>query len=170
MSELVENDFEVVIFDPQKTHLHIDEFADLVLSIEGSDPVHGVRPTRCFPISSGDRFIALNAHDGGELGLVRDVAELNADSQKALRSELSRSYFRPQIQRVLSITEQYHVPRWQVETDRGPRIFEIRSSRRDMRVLGAGRILIRDADGNLYEVLDYRQLDPQSRALVETQV
>ena len=61
------------------------------------------------------------------------------------------------------------MPRWQVETDRGPRTFEIRSSRRDMRVLSAGRILIRDADGNLYEVPDYRQLDPQSRALVETQ-
>ncbi len=170
MTEPVENDFEVRIFDPQKTHLHIDEFADLVLHIEGSDPVHGVRPTRCFPISSGDRFIALNSHDGDELGIVRDVDEFDADSQTALRSELARSYFRPQIQRVLSITEQYHVPRWEVETDRGPRTFEIRSSRRDMRVLGAGRILIRDADGNLYEVFDYRQLDQQSRTLVETQV
>ncbi len=170
MSEFVENDFEVVIFDPKNIHLHIDEFADLVLGVEGSEPVRGVRLTRCFPISSGDRLIALNAHDGTELGLVRDVNELDSDSQKALRSELSRSYFRPQIQRVLSVTEQYHVPRWEVETDRGPRTFEIRSSRRDMRVLAAGRILIRDADGNLYEVLDYRQLDPQSRALVETQV
>ena len=166
----IESDFEVVLFDPHKTHLHIDEFADLVLREEGKDPVHGVRPTRCFPISSGDRYIALNTHEGKELGLVREVDELDADSQKALRSELSRAYFRPQIQRVHAITEQYHVPRWQVETDRGPRTFEIRSSRRDMRVLSAGRILIRDADGNLYEVPDYRQLDPQSRALVETQV
>lgn len=101
---------------------------------------------------------------------MRDIDELDADSQQALRSELDRSYFRPRITRIFAITEQYHVPRWDVDTDRGPRVFELRSSRRDMRVLAAGRVLIRDVDGNIYEIPDHRQLDSQSRTIIDTQI
>ena len=53
---------------------------------------------------------------------------------------------------------------------RDPRAFEIYSSRRDVRDLGGGRVLVQDADGNRYEIPDYRQLDPASRALVEEMI
>jgi len=158
------------LLDIRKIRLYLDEFADLVLEGHGDEPVRGVRTTRCFPISAGDRFIALSQNSGGEIGIVPNVDELDQISQQALRTELERSYFRPRITQIHSITEQYHVPRWDVETDRGPRIFELRSSRRDMRVLGGGRVLIRDVDGNLYEILDHRQLDPQSRTIIDTQI
>jgi hypothetical protein len=161
---------EVDLIDPQHIRLYLDEFADLVLEIEGKEVERGVCLTRCFPISAGERFIALRTHRGEELGIVRDVTELDAQSQQALRAELERSYFRPQITRVHAITERFHVPRWEVETDRGPRVFEIRSTRRDLRVLGGGRVLIRDADGNLYEIPDHRRLDPQSHAIVEEHI
>jgi hypothetical protein len=54
-----------------------------------------------------------------------------------------------------------------VETDRGRRVFELHSSRRDIRVLPGGRVLVRDADGNLYEIPDVRRLDVASHAFVE---
>ena len=95
---------------------------------------------------------------------------LDAESGGVLAAELERTYFRPEITAVHAITEQYHVPTWQVDTDRGPRRFEIRSSRRDIRIMPHCRILIRDADGNHYEIPDYRRLDQASRALVENQV
>lgn len=53
---------------------------------------------------------------------------------------------------------------------RDPRAFEIYSSRRDVRDLGGGRVLVQDADGNRYEIPDYRRLDPASRALVEEMI
>lgn len=37
-------------------------------------------------------------------------------------------------------------------------------------VLTAGRVLIRDADGNPYEIQDYRRLDPASQELIEGQI
>ena len=165
-----DNSLSTGLFAAESIRLYLDEFADLVLEIAGQEPVHGVRTTRCFPISSGDRFIALRAHKGEELGIVRDVDELDTDSQQALRSELDRCYFRPRITRIFAITEQYHVRRWDVDTDRGPRVFELRSSRRDMRVLAGDRVLIRDVDGNLYEIPDHRQLDSQSRTIIDTQI
>ena len=161
---------ELDLLDPGQTRLYADEFDDLVLEIEGHKPQRGVRVVRCFPISAGDRFIALRTPKGEELGIVEDLAALDRESRNALENELARIYFRPEITAVHAITEQYHIPRWQVDTDRGPRTFELRSSRRDIRVLARGRVLIRDADGNHYEIPDYRRLDLASRALVENQV
>ena len=89
---------------------------------------------------------------------------------EAVEEELERAYFSPHIQRIVNVTVANRVPRWEVETDRGPRAFEIYSSRRDIRHLGGGRVLVQDADGNRYEIPDYRLLEPASRALVEEMI
>jgi len=36
--------------------------------------------------------------------------------------------------------------------------------------LAGDRVLIRDVDGNLYEIPDHRQLDSQSRTIIDTQI
>ena len=161
---------ELNLLNPDSTRLYRDQFSDLVLEIKSGEPVAGIRVVRCFPLTAGDCFIALRDRDNRELGIVEDLAALDAKSGRALAAELERAYFRPEITAVHAITEQYHVPTWQVDTDRGPRRFEIRSSRRDIRIMPHCRILIRDADGNHYEIPDYRRLDQASRALVENQV
>ncbi len=161
---------ELNLLDPTTARLYHDEFDDLVLEVAGRDPKRGILVVRCFPISAGDRFIALCTPNKKELGIVENLAALDPDSRKTLADALARAYFRPQITAVYTITEEHHIPRWQVYTDRGPRTFDIRSSRRDIRVLSQGRVLIRDADGNQYEIPNYRRLDVDSRALVEDQV
>ena len=97
------------------------------------------------------------------LGVALELAGLRVEA------ELERSYFTAAIVRVEAIEVEYHVPTWTVATNRGPRRFELRSSRRDLRVLG-WRVLIRDADGNRYEIPDLRRLDEASRALVDQHV
>ena len=135
----------------------------MTLELKG-DVVHKhVSAIRAFPLTDRDHFIVLKDTDGKELGIVRNLSDLEPKSQRLLAGELDRAYFTPRILQVNAIEEQFHVPKWDVETDRGPRVFEIRS-------LGAGRILIRDADGNCYEIPDYRKLDPLGRALVEGQI
>ena len=161
---------ELNLLDPGSTRLYRDSFNDLVLEIAGGEPVVGIRVVRCFPLTAGDRFIALRDRDNSEVGIVEDLAALDDESSAVLAAELERAYFRPEITAVHAISEQYHVPAWQVDTNRGPRRFEIRSSRRDIRVMPHCRILIRDADGNQYEIPDYRRLDQASRVLVENQV
>ena len=83
---------------------------------------------------------------------------------------LEEAYFVPVITRVEAIQVEFRIPRWEVETDRGVRSFEISSMRSDVRQLGNGRILIRDADGNRYEIPDRHKLDAASRALVDAQL
>jgi len=163
---------ELNLLDPGHVRIYRDAFEDLILEVEGDQVYREIQVLRSFPVSAGDRFIALRDSEGNELGIIRDISQLDRHSRRILEAELERVYFVPRITRVDTIVERFHIPRWEVETDRGPRAFEVRSGRhgRDVRILGGGRILIRDADGNQYEIPDYRRLDLASQALIESQI
>ena len=158
---------ELNLLDPSRIRLSLDDFEDLVLELDGEShsPITAHRP---FPLQDPNRLIQLKDADGEEIGLIPSLKDLDRESRKTLENALDQAYFMPQILRIDRIESNFHIPTWHVETDRGPRSFEIPSSRRDIRVLGEGRVLIRDADGNRYEIPDYRHLDPASRAFAET--
>ena len=169
MDEVYLLEQELNLFDAGEIRFHRDAFDDLVLE-RGEERFAGVQILRGFPHSDADRMISVRDSEGEELGIIASLAEVDADSRRLLEEELERAYFVPRITRVTGLVERFHVPKWEVDTDRGPRVFEVRSGRSDVRVLGGGRILIRDADGNHYEILDYRRLDPVSRNLIESQI
>ena len=163
---------ELSLLDPKRIRVFLDPFEDLTLEMEDRGILKPVTAVRAFPLTSPYRFVILKGQDGKEIGLIPDLADLDPASREFLSAELERIYFTPKILFVNAIEEEFHIPKWDVETDRGPRVFEVRSGRhnQDVRNLGSGRILIRDADGNQYEIPDYRELDPVSFALVETQI
>ena len=158
---------EVTYLDPDKARFFVDAFEDLNLELAGDQTYSRVRVKRAFPLTRDDCFIVVQDRKGKEIGSLARLDALDRDSRQAVEDELERAYFTPRIQRIAKVTVANRVPRWEVETDRGPRAFEIYSSRRDVRLLGDGRILVQDADGNRYEITDYRRLDPASQALVE---
>ena len=158
---------EVTYLDPDKARFFVDAFEDLNLELAGDQTYSRVRVKRAFPLSCDDCFIVVQDRKGKEIGSLARLDALDRDSRQAVEDELERAYFSPRIQRIAKVTVANRVPRWEVETDRGPRTFEIYSGRRDVRLLGTGRVLVQDADGNRYEIPDYRSLDPASRALVE---
>ena len=158
---------EVAYLDPDKARFFVDAFEDLNLELAEDQTYSRVRVKRAFPLTYDDCFIVVQDRDGKEIGSLARLDALDRDSRQAVEDELERAYFTPRIQRIAKVTTANRVPRWEVETDRGPRAFEIYSGRRDVRLLGDGRILVQDADGNRYEIPDYRRLDPASRALVE---
>ncbi len=161
---------ELDLLEPENLRIYRDEFEDLALELEDGRVIRRIAVQRAFPITTQDRFIVLRDAEGEEVGIIADISKLDRESKRALVRELERSYFTPKITQINSIEEQFHIPKWDVETDRGPRVFEIESSRRDVRVLGRGRVLIRDAYGNLYEIPDHRKLDTISRAMVEARI
>ena len=161
---------EVTYLDPDKARFFVDAFEDLNLELAGDQTYSRVRVKRAFPLTRDDCFIVVQDCDGKEIGSLARLDALDRDSRQAVEDELERAYFTPRIQRIAKVTVANRVPRWEVETDRGPRTFEIYSSRRDVRLLDAGRILVQDADGNRYEIPDYRRLEPASRALVEEMI
>ena len=164
---------ELKILDPKKLRIHKDEFNRLKLKIEGDREYPEINAIMSFPLTNSDHLISIIEVKGGkrdkEIGIVEDIRKLDSKSRKVLRSELKRAYFMPEITKVNRLKESHGVMKFDVETDKGHRVFETRY-REDIRKLPGGRVIIRDADGNRYEIKDYMKLDQRSASLIDTEV
>ena len=144
-------------------------FAELVIEFSDGTTYTSIEPVRSFPISDTMRYITIFDSDGNEIGVVEDVHKLNTISRDVLIEELKRRYFMPKITKINSLYGQFGVTTWQVETSQGDVEFGVRT-RFDIVTLENGRVLIKDADGNRYEIENYRKLDTKSYNLLQTQL
>ena len=157
-----------VVKEAQKTE-------GLCLVIKGGDD--GTQPAtytdvsvhQMFPLSQPDALIAFCDKFGNEIGVICDASKLDEGSRDVLAQELDMAYFVPTITRIDEIKEEYGITSWSVETNKGPRSFEVRS-RHDIRFMGGGRYIVRDMDGNRYEIPNMNALDAKSFGLLEMEV
>ena len=159
--------FYVNILDPRKIRICRDESGRLKLIFDNDEKVLIKRVVRAFPLTMPWRYIILIDENDREVGLLRDLGDLDETSMKVLKDELERVYFIPKIKKIHRIKEEFGVLIWETETDKGPRRFEV-TSRRDVKKMGKRRIIVRDADGNLYDIPDYADLDQKSIILLES--
>ena len=159
--------FSVNILDPRKIRIFRDESGRLKLIFDDNKEVLVRRVVRAFPLTMPWRYIILIDENGGEVGLLRDLKCLDEKSMKVLKEELERVYFIPKIKKIHRIKEEFGILIWETETDKGPRRFEV-TSRRNIKKMGKRRIILRDADGNLYDIRDYADLDQKSIIILES--
>lgn len=126
----------------------------------------GLEPHRLFPRSGANRYIALLDANGEQVAVIRNVDNLMPDSGNALTDALEEYYMIPRITKFLKMTEKFKIWMWTAETDKGVITFEIRNHIASVKPLYDGRVLIRDANDNRYEIPDYRQLDKNSRKML----
>lgn len=121
---------------------------------------------RLFPRSGGDRYLSLITHDGEPIAIIRDLSTLDHASAEAVRNALDEYYLIPKIKRFISMSEKFRIWMWTAETDRGIITFEIRNHVYSVKPLYDGRVLIKDADDNRYEIPDINKLDKASRKML----
>ncbi len=122
-----------------------------------------------FPLSSPGQLVTFCDRNGKEIGVITNAQQLDRLSREILQQELERAYFVPKITRILKIKEEFGLVHWEVETDKGPRRFQVQS-RYDIRAMGGGRHVVRDIDGNRYDIPEVDALDAQSRNLLELEI
>jgi hypothetical protein len=132
----------------------------------GAEEFDDVTVRRAFPLESADRFIGFFDTDGDELGILENPAGLDADSRVALDKQLALTYFLPKITAVTHIGEEFGVVHADVETTSGARHIEIRGIRSSIRVLSRNRALVEDAEGNRFELSDFRKLPKLTREIL----
>lgn len=122
---------------------------------------------RClFPLSDPEHYISL-LRDEKEVALIRDLAELDEASAKAVRDCLAEYYLIPRILHVFSVKDQYGTLVWTCETDRGPVTFRIKDRHNDIKFFHeTNRLLVRDSNDNRYEIPDTEALDPKTHHLL----
>ena len=146
-----------------------DPFRRLCVTVKDHATYLDLRPARVFPVSETADFISFLGPDDKEAVLLKDICRLDHQSRQVLEEELTRAYFVPKITAIYEIEDAHGAARWDVETDRGYRIFDIRD-REDVKVIEGKRVLLQDADGNRYEVEDLHDLDERSQRLLDQQI
>lgn len=143
-----------------------DAWDRLVLTEADGQAYAGVVPVRAFPIGHPRDWLVLCDAQGRELHCIEDPATLPRELRGLLEEELARREFVPVIRRVRNVSSYLEPAEWEVETDRGPTRFVLRTED-DVRRLGPFCALILDAQGVRYLVPDTRELDAYGRRAVE---
>jgi len=143
-----------------------DPFGDLVLVDEGGKRHVGVTPVRLFPHTDRQGWISLIDVRSRELALVEDIAKLPVELRTLVEEELSKCEFVPEIKRIVRVSGDTEPCEWEVETDRGPTKFVLKSDD-DVRRISPQRALIIDAHGLRYIIPNTKALDVRSRRVIE---
>lgn len=122
---------------------------------------------RCFPLTDPDKYISVRDAMNREIGLIRDLSELEPESRRVVKEELERKYLVPIIKRILGVKERIGLLLWEVETDRGNRKFLTRASQEGIEQPEPHRCVLVDLDGNRYYIPDITSLDPISFSLLK---
>ena len=120
------------------------------------------RLTSAVPLSAGLERVVFFDTEGDEIGCLKNASCLDGESLKLLREELDKAYFMPSIERIEEITDHLGLELWKVKTNRGERSFEVRQPRKNVRIISPKRMIVKDVDGNRYEIKDWRMLDKNS--------
>jgi hypothetical protein len=142
--------------------LHHDPFGRLVLTRDDGDVVVGVVPVRCFPFTAPTGHVAFLDHTGHEVFHLHALGDADPATRAVLEEDLRRREFIPVVHRIISISPGAEPTEWCVDTDRGETRFLL-PSEDNVRRLGTHGVLVSDAHGVRFRILDSRRMDPASR-------
>ena len=157
--------FELRILDPKR--VRIFRVAGVPrLTLRDDRSWSKVSVARAFPLSDPDHFLGFLDGDGKDIGLLHDPGQLDAESRQIVEEELEKRYFVPNVERVLTVKEEFGTIYWTVETDRGQKDIIVRNLRDNLQELSASRVIITDVDGNRFEFVDVSKLDGKSQSVI----
>lgn len=151
--------------EPDRLTITKDESNNLCVAIDGEGEWRKVAVKLAFPYSEPESFVALLADDE-EVGIIRDLSELDEDSAALMREALQKRYHIPVIESIVSVDDAHNATRWTVETDRGRRSFLVRDRHNFLRIKHGDKIII-DVDGGRYRLPRERRYDKQSQKLLD---
>ena len=152
---------------PEGVTVSRDAFDVLHLTVAG-ETHDDVKPVRLFPISGKADYVSFVGRKGKEVCLLAHRDGLDDASRRALDEALDAMYYMPKILRIDRIHEMWGITHWETQTDCGYAAFEV-VDRDQIRRLPHGRFVIRDADGNRFEIEDVDALDARSQVLVHSE-
>lgn len=129
---------------------------------ETGETLYELEPRRLFPKSGGNRYVVLLDSEGEQVAVIRNTENLLPESREVIERALDEYYLIPRITKFIKMTDKFRVWMWTAETDHGTLTFEVRNHISTVKPLYDGRVLIKDANDNRYEVPDYRKLDKRS--------
>lgn len=129
----------------------------------------GVYAIRAFPITCPKKYIFLFYYDekdrSREIGVIEDIDIFPEEVREIILDVMRKHYFGYTIQQIHSIKLEFGTLRFEVETDKGPKAFDMRwASHRTLDFGESGKILL-DVFDDRYVIPDVNSLSRIDRDL-----
>ena len=122
---------------------------------------------RVFPLSIPNDYLSIQAADGQEVAILRDLGTVEPKSRELIEEELDRRYFTPNIERIDLLRQEAGMWHFQVQTQRGAADFFVRNWRDSAQEISGGRWQIHTVDGTRFEIKNLEELDERSRRFLD---
>ena len=123
--------------------------------------------SRQFPFELEWEFISVMNDEQAEVGIIKAISLFEGAGEELLRTELSRRYYAPVIDKIISVKERYGFSYWRVHTAEGNVNFTLHDTYRSIIRAGGGRVVLLDVSGNRFEIPNVESLDRKSYKKIE---
>lgn len=156
----------LTFFHPIKSGLTETESGYLEFSYDGRD-YEKVDLTRLVPFNDENRYISVSykneEDEWKEIGVIKDLDDLSADTKKTADDYLKLKYYIPEIKKIHRITDnQMGYLFLEADTTAGEKKIAVYDWWHNFRVIHGKMLAVTDADGNRYSVPDVDRLDKAS--------
>lgn len=163
---MTDNKLSITFLESDKCKFSFNQNGFLVLSVDGESKGR-VKLIRSYPYSLTDEYICVHDIEDNEIGIIRDLKELDRDSLDSAEKELQNRYYCPTITSVKAIKERMGHFYFDVVIDDRDKSFTVRDLTRNLRSANGNALLIFDVDGNRYIIPDQEKIEQKSRRLLE---
>lgn len=156
----------ISFLEPKKCALTFNDNGFLVLTLDGESKGR-VKLIKSYPYSLNDEYICVHDLEDNEIGIIRDLKNLDKESCENALKELQSRYYCPTVTSVKSIKERMGHFYFETVIDGKDKNFTVRDLTRNLRFSGENTLLIFDVDGNRYIIPEYEKIEQKSRRLLE---
>ena len=154
--------------DPSKVRVRLPaDNAGAVVQVEGEDAVPNVQFRKLLPLSDPGTYVAIQDADKKEVGILKTLDGMDAESKGVVERMLDRQYFTPKVLTIKSLKPEGGMWHFIVETSRGPADYYVRNWRDSAHEISANRWLVHSVDGQRFEIPRVDDLDANSQNLMD---
>ena len=126
---------------------------------------------RAMPDRYPSEYISVADPEHKEIGMIRNITDLADDQLRIVSDELNRRYYCPEILEVKSVRDKLGYVYMEMEVNAGGERHErnaaVSDVNKNIRMIGANRLIIFDVDGNRFIVNNLDKLDRKSLRRLE---
>lgn len=156
----------IEFLNPSKCVFTFNKNGFITLKLDNEDKGR-VKLIRAYPYSLTDEYICVHTLDDEEIGIIRDLKELDSASCENAKKELDSRYYCPTVTAVKSVKERMGHFYFETVIDGKEKNFTVRDITRNMRFSSGDTLLIFDMDGNRYVIPEFEKIEQKSKRLLE---
>ena len=151
---------------PDECKFSFNKNSFLVFTHNGEDKGR-VKLIRTYPYTLTDEYICVHDLEDKEIGIIRNLNDLDDASRENAQKELSNRYYCPTVSTVKKVRERMGNFYFETVIDNNPKNFTLRVITKILRFASENTLLIFDMDGNRYIIPDFDKIEEKSRRLLE---